>query len=151
MGSRAARLVSALLGLAALLIGAPGTHAMWAKLTEGELIAQSDLIMTGEVVGLTEVRLAPDQPRLTLAVLRADEVVKSDRSRGYVLLGLGPTDRPRSSTDIFYRVGQRGLWFLRSQPGSEGIYLADHPQRFVPAERADPQLQSLRRGLKRQP
>jgi len=36
-----------------------------------------------------------------------------------------------SSDAVFYKVGQRGIWFLRRDPASkDDLYLADHPHRL---------------------
>jgi hypothetical protein len=113
-------------------------EAMWVKLSEAELVDQSDLIVSAELIGETHLQLSPDQPKLTVGVLRVGEVLKGDPSQTVALLALPSPEAPRSSADILYRRGQRGLWLLRRQsPKSQGIYLANHPQRFIPASRTD--------------
>ncbi len=55
-----------------------------------------------------------------------------------------------SSTDITYKIGQKGLWFLRLlAPKSAAIYAADHPQRFVPFANAGPSIEAVRKFLDR--
>ena len=147
-----ARYPLAMLLVALALVGpATDAAAMWAPLTDAELTDQSDLIVVGELIGQTQVRLAPDQPRLAFGILRVDEALKGDRARRMVLLALPSPDAPRSSTDITHRPGEKGLWYLKGRAQAEGIYLADHPQRFVPANQATPRIDSLRKSLKNRP
>ena len=127
-----------------------GADAMWVRLSDAELIEQSDIIVGAELIGHTQLRLAPDRPKLTLGVLRVDDVLKGDAGITVALLVLPSPDAPRSSTDLLYRKGQKGLWFLRVRDQKDaGLYLADHPQRFVPVEQAQGRIQALREQLKR--
>lgn len=65
-----------------------------------------------------------------------------------LLIVLPATTGMRSSTDIVYHKGQRGVWFLRPAPAvGQGFYLADHPQRFLPATEAAEQITALRQRL----
>ena len=51
---------------------------------------------------------------------------------------------------MFYKDGQKGLWFLRKRKakGETGIFLADQPQRFVSDKHADAQIEIVRNILK---
>lgn len=119
---------------------------MWARLTDSELVQQSDAIVIGEIIGQTEVLAAP-AIKLTLAVIRVDEVLKGDKHSIAVLLLELPSGESRSSSDITYRRGQSGVWFLRLRSKSErGIYRADHPQRFQTIDEAAPLIKMLRGG-----
>lgn len=130
-----------LLGLAAFPVE---TSAMWARLTDSELVQQSDAIVIGEIIGQTELVLAPPAIKLTLAVIRVDEVLKGDKHANVVLLEL-PAGELRSSSDIVYRRGQNGVWFLRLRSKTErGVYGADHPQRFQTIDQAAPLIKMLR-------
>ncbi len=103
--------------------------AMWFRMSDAELLAQSDLVATGEIA---EAR--PDG-RL---VLRIAECLKGCGAFAQALLAGPAAGAPRSSTDLIHHVGQKGLWLLRAHPqaAGEALYLADHPQRFVPADQA---------------
>ena len=127
--------------LAALLL-AESAMAMWAKLSEQELFESSDLIVVGTLT-------AADRANPAGASIRVGQVLKGAASAS-VTLAVPAADRPISSSDIVYRAGQTGLWYLRSQPTAGGgvLYLADHPQRFVPIERAQPQIEALRKARK---
>ena len=123
--------------------------AMWVKLSDAELIDKSDIIVGAELIGHTQLRVAPDRPKLTVGVLRVDDVLKGDTGITVALLVLSSPDAPRSSTDLVYRKGQKGLWFLRVRDQKDaGLYLADHPQHFVPLQHAA-QIDAFKRLLKK--
>jgi len=108
--------------------------ASWTRLTDAELIAQSDLIALGEIVEESSVTPPGSNIPLWAGTLRLEEVWKGPSKPDTVHLVLPSPRGPRKSDDIVYRKGQRGLWFLRSHQGGTGdFYLADHPQRFIPA------------------
>jgi hypothetical protein len=105
-------------------------HAAWAGMTDQELINQSDLIVKATFIGKTIVKFHGLPKKSLLGVLKVEHVYKGDPA-DVVLLSF-PLRPPNVSvsTDILHKVGQNGLWFLRSYDESEGIYLADHPQRI---------------------
>jgi len=141
-----------MLVLLGLLFSIPGgAHAMWARFTDAELIARSEVIVMAELIGHTRVTLAPAQASVTLGVLQVEEVLKGDAQQTLLLLVLPSSEGPQVSTALFYHKGQRGLWFLRARaPGEVGLYLADHPQRFVSATDAADRLALLRKTLQTQ-
>jgi hypothetical protein len=106
---------------------------MFARMSDAELVAKSEVIVQAELIGQTRVTLSPSEGALTLGILRIDEAFKGAKDESLLLLVMASPDRPRSSSDISYQKGQRGLWFLRSRAPGQGLYLADHPQRFVSA------------------
>lgn len=109
--------------------------AMWARYSETELIAASPLIVMAELIGETTLAVGPGGNRRTVGVLRIGEVLKGDRATTVVLIELPTPGQPQASEAIHYVRGQRGLWFLYATPGTPtGLFRADHPQRFVPAE-----------------
>ena len=131
-------------GFAAALVAA---GMQWAQFSEAELIARSEVIVVAELTGVTA---SPDRTAASFGVLLVEEVLRGaiSSSSNELLLMVPSPGGLRSSSDIFYRRGQRGLWFLRARtPGAEGgPYLADHPQRFVSA--ADNRFEELRNTLK---
>jgi len=134
-------LIMGLLTLAAFPFETP---AMWARLTDSELMQQSQSVVIGELIGQTELVLGRPATKLTLAVIRVNEVLKGDRHATVMLLEL-PSSELRSSSDITYRPGQSGAWFLRlSSKAEHGIYLADHPQRFQTLDQAESLIKVLR-------
>lgn len=106
-------------------------HTMWAKMTEAQLLEYSPLIITGELLGESEVRGMVSNEAVNLGVIRVDKVLKGKVEGSLVFLALPSRVQPRSSSMIDYQVGAKGLWYLRHRSEGDTIYLADHPQRFV--------------------
>lgn len=105
---------------------------MWARLSDDELIASSDLIVQGEWLGETQVALDGAARTQGVGVIAVSEVIKGKRELGFVLVQRPGAGAPRSSSDLDFERGQRGLWLLRAKPGgAQGVYLVDTPQRFV--------------------
>jgi hypothetical protein len=121
-----------------IVLGSQGAKAMWAELSESSLIEQSELIVTGTLLARTQVSVPSAALELHLAVIQIDTVLKGDPSQRVALLVLpAPTPGIHNSETITYVSGQAGLWYLRIHAANErGLFLADHPQRFVPIERA---------------
>lgn len=125
-----------------ILIGS--AEAMFVKLSEEELVEQSGLIVVGELIGRSQVSLATQERPQLLGVIRVEEVLKGARATSVAFLAL-PGGKIMVSTDLSYTDGQRGLWYLRLRDANvEGVYVADHPQKFVPIEKADEQVAALR-------
>lgn len=141
------QLVQRALGIL-LLAGATAAHAMWAALDDEALLQGSDLIVLGEWQGQTAAT-AHDLPFGDIGVISVSEVLKG-KAQDVVLIARPAAAGPRSGTDLDFRRGQRGLWLLRLRPGSQGIYLLDHPQRFIPASQAA-RIRALRQQLPPRP
>ncbi|HWT54056.1 MAG TPA: hypothetical protein VN066_04555 [Rhodocyclaceae bacterium] len=120
--------------------------AMWAPLSDDELIRSADLIVVGEWQGQVAVSTAGN-PEMELGVVLVSESWKGG-SPAVVLVALPPSRTPRSSSDPVFRRGDRGLWLLRLQPGSKGLYLVDHPQRFVSSTGGEQRIRQLRQLIK---
>jgi len=148
--SFARRALAGALGLGLLL---PRTAAaLWAHMTDDELLQRSDLVVLGTWAGPTEMGLssAPTESRLNVGAVVAYEVFKGSPGQTLALVVVPATDGPRRSTDLVYRPGDRGLWLLRRRPGiPSGLYLADHPQRFVPEATGAARIRELRKALGR--
>lgn len=121
------------------------TNAMWVKMSDTELVEQSDVIVTAELIGQTQVMI--NQARYVIGALKVEEVLKGDKNQVIILLALPPTEGPRKSDDIFYKKGEKGLWFLRErkEKGDAGIYLADHPCRFIPMKHSVNRIEEIRK------
>ena len=130
-----------------LILNVATANAMWAKLTDTELVEQSDVIITAELTGHTQATI--NQVEFDVGVLKVEEVLKGDKNQAVIHLALPSTEGPRKSDDIFYKEGQKGLWFLREREaeGESGIYLADHPQRFLSIEHAGDHIKAIRKIL----
>ncbi len=122
---------------------------MWARYSDAELIERSELIVQGRFIGTTEIKPRGAAEAARLGVIEVIRVVKGDPRVRAALLALPPRGRPVASTDLYYREGQEGLWFLYQRPGAGigGVCYADHPQRFLPADRKDEATERLRKRL----
>jgi hypothetical protein len=115
---------------------------MYARLSDQELFDRSDLIVKGVLIG--ETRIRSGSVDLVVGVIQIQETLKGSNAR-VALLAFPAPGQPVSSSDLRYPVGASGLWYLRLRGESElGIYLADHPQRYVPAAEAQEALKALR-------
>lgn len=109
---------------------------MWEKLSDADLVAKSELIVRGDLVGTTRLEV-PGQGPLTVAGVRIRGQYKGAAQTLVLVLQPSP-ERPVSSSDIRHPASSDGLWFLRPRPGGPaGVFMADHPQRFV-SEKDDP-------------
>lgn len=115
---------------------------MWMKMSDAELLLRSDLVVIGTWLGPVS---APN-----VGTVAVSEVLKGPAATTQALVMVPAADQPRSSSDLRYREGDMGLWLLRKRPGREaGLYLADHPQRFVPAATEAARIETLRELLRR--
>lgn len=118
----------------ALLLPRTGA-AMWAQMSDAELIASSQAIVVGEWLGQSEVVLEPGASPQTIGVIAVSQTLKGNATGGFALVQRPAQGAPRSGSDLRFERGQKGLWLLRAKPGgTRAIYLVDHPQRFVNAE-----------------
>ena len=132
--------------LAALLLFTPlRSVAMWEELTDSQLCAQSDVIVEAEYLGQTRVDVASTAKSVWLGVLKVEAVLKGDSRQSVILLAVPSPEGPRSSSDIVFKSGQKGLWFLSARSADDsGIYAIDHPRRFVDAARVGDRKDAIR-------
>lgn len=122
-----------------------GAQAMWAQMSETALIESSDLIVVGRLVGTAK---APGTPETLVGIIDPETVLKGDTAIETIWLALPQPNAPVSSSDIAFRSGQEGLWFLRQvSAGGTAVYAADHPQRFVPIAEAGAAIEATRKAL----
>ncbi|WP_029001079.1 hypothetical protein [Azohydromonas australica] len=136
-----------LLRLAAAL-GLPAAGpvaAMWARMSEAELVQHSELIVAGEWSSDAPAPL-PGTPARAVGRIAVTEVWKGPPDLKAVRVVVPAPGGLQSSDAITYRRGDRGLWLLRPWQGGGGLYAADSPQRFV-AEGSDPALLKTLREL----
>lgn len=123
---------------------------MWARLSDEELIASSNLIVMGEWLGETQVTLEGAASAQGVGVIAVSEVLKGKREAGFVLVQRPGAGALRSSSDLSFERGQSGLWLLRAKPGgAQGLYLVDTPQRFVSASSDGERIAVLKRLIGR--
>jgi len=134
--------------LAGLVLVAAALEAtgMYARYSDQQLVDNSDLIAVATLVGRTTIQVGADAAEITVGVLTIENQLKGDVA-SVALVVLPAPGAPIASDAITYDEGQRGLWFLRRQPGSSGLYLADHPQRYEPLENIDQRITALKQML----
>lgn len=131
IGPALAALAVFLLALAPGLYPGPA-HSMWAALSDDELERRSELVVQGRWAGTATAGVAPGQAPVEFGVILVDDVLRGPAGLKVVLVRQRTVGAPRSSTDLTFEPGVRGLWFLRAgASGPEGDYLLDHPQRFI--------------------
>ena len=123
---------------------------MFARLTDEQLVYQSELVVLGEWSGQSAVgaaALGETAPIMDMGVITISEVLKGPPGQMLALVATPSASGFRSGSDVLHKRGERGLWLLRVKPGApSSVYLADHPQRYE----ADPtRIELLRRLLKR--
>jgi hypothetical protein len=115
-------------------------------LSPEELARQSELIVVGEFLGRDRVQIASGASPIDVGVIKIQTSLKGDRTLTVALLAL-PALRPNGlvgSADIVLKVGQQGLWYLKRK--QEGLYVVDHPNRFVPMAQAEARIRALQQG-----
>lgn len=123
---------------------------MWAQMSDEELVANSQLIVIGEWLGQSQVVLEAGANVQGIGVIVVSEVLKGSLDSGFTLVQRPATGGLRSSSDLNFERGQIGLWLLRAKPGgTQGIFLADHPQRFVSAGKDATRIAALKRLIGR--
>lgn len=138
--SRSALLLAALLWSAA-------SQAMWAGMSDAELVKQSPLIVMATYLGSSQVMLPEAGQALHLGVLDVEDTLKGTR-RELVFIQLPPANGlPQKSDDLFFRPGQKGLWFLKEDSQQQGLYKIDSPQRFIPEQQLAGRMATLRKLL----
>lgn len=95
------------------------------------LVSESNVIVKAEMIGSSEIIINNDHV-IVLGVLRVDEVLKGDVAGEVIFLRLPGPEMEMRADRIDYKKGQVGWWFLTGSESTsmEGIYRADHPQRF---------------------
>ncbi len=121
---------------------------MWTEAGDAELVKSSVLIVTATYAGHSTFSLETQSPPLTLGVLQIEKVLKGGPNLGLVFIRVPNPGLPRKSDDIDYSEGQRGLWFLRADDTHDGLYLADHPQRFVPDAQQEEKIRAIQNLLR---
>ena len=119
-----------------------GSSAMWARMTDAELIKQSNLIVKATYIGSTTISV--DKKKLHLGVLHIEDTLKGNQ-QGVVFIRLGSTTKgfPKKSDEISFKLNQKGMWFLEKNIEQEGVYIINRPDRFIPEEQFKNRLPAL--------
>lgn len=119
---------------------------MYAPLSDTELLRGSALVAEGRYLGATRLRSEAHARVLELGVLQIDSLWRGAGAPRVVLLLLQAVAGLQSSSDAVFKPGDQGLWLLTGVPGTEGLYRAEGPQRFVRA--GDAAIERLRARLR---
>ena len=111
------------------LLTATMSHALWAKVTEQDLL-NSSAIVYAEFIGSSELQIKSQSLQLTVGVLHVSQVLKGPVPTNIIFIRQYPRTGVVSDTYNF-EVGKRGLWFLQKSPGVEGLYQVTHPARLI--------------------
>jgi len=124
-------------------------QAMWTKAGQVELVESSDVIVRATFLGQSSVDLPTLQStsEVDIGVLNVIEVLKGNHAEIFLLRVPSSKGLLRRSDNIYYQPGQTGLWYLRPDNDYKGLYLADHPNRFVNTKNADKAAEQVRKLL----
>jgi hypothetical protein len=119
---------------------------MWAKMSLKELIESSSLVVIGELVSTERL---PNNSHFDSGKIRITKVVIGDKTLQEVFIAMPNAHGAIKSTDINYKQGQSGVWFLRpdnakKNTAAKDLYFADNPQRFQSVDILDQLEQALR-------
>lgn len=129
--------LAAMVLAAAMFGGVSRAHASWLEYSQADLLKESSLIITGELIEMTSITNPADGKAMTVGVIKPDLVLKGKPGSEPIYLRVLQYSEPRTGADIFYKIGQKGIWFLElPKSGKPKIYLAFHPQRFEPESAA---------------
>lgn len=139
------RLVAVAISIGAFSMEA---QAMYARMSEAQLIAASDLIVIGKLTGFAKKPSADGNGEQTVGVVKVERSLKGAKN-STIWLAVPQPGGLKSSSDIGFAPGQTGLWFLRRvSSGGHALYAADHPQRFVAQPQAEDAAKAVSKALK---
>ena len=122
-------------------------QAMYARMSDAQLIAASDLIVLGTLTG-SAMKQGAEGQRL-VGLLKVSKTLKGGKGTVTIWLAVPQPGGLQTSSDIAFSRGQSGLWFLRRLAGTgRAVYAADHPQRFVPQPQAEDAARAVSEALK---
>ena len=124
-------------------------QAMYARMSDAQLIAASDLIVLGTLTGFAKKPGADGDGQRVVGILNVSKTLKGGKGAATIWLAVPQPGGLQSSSDVAFSPGQKGLWFLRRLAGSGHlVYAADHPQRFVPHPQAEETARAVSDALK---
>jgi len=113
------------------LFALPNASAMFARLSEAELVSTADIIVSGHYVGEDTISLPGQDQEARVGVIKVDRVYCGDKGQSLLYFSLPPAGISRSDT-IALEVGQEGIWFLVAVKMLGNLYWFNHPQRLLP-------------------
>lgn len=129
------------LGILLLVLVPSSSYAMWAGIPDTQLV-KSPLIVKARYIGTTTLTL--NKKQLQLGVLKVTETLKGNKQDVVLIrLRISSANSPRSSNEISFQLGQKGMWFLERDNQRKGVYEIKHPQRFIPEQQFKKRLPAL--------
>lgn len=133
--------------VAIVVVAATGAYAMIVRMSDQQLIDNSQAIVVGTLTRFVQVPDPADGEIRTFGVVEVHEALKG-RVSETLLLAVPQPGAPISSADIFYQIDHKGLWYLRRVSQSQPpVFAADNPQRFVPIDDAAPGIAAVRKAM----
>jgi len=118
------------------------SSAMWARMTDAELIKQSSLIAKASYIGANTITL--NKKKYRLGILKIEDTLKGEQQEVvFIRLPIIRKGLPQRSDEIHFTPDQKGLWFLEKFIEQEGIYIINRPDRFIPEEQFKNRLPAL--------
>ena len=141
--------ITSLIAILSVFFWPVHAQAMWAGMTDAQLVKHSELVVQATYLDNTQIRINETDKTLNIGVLHVTDTLKGNK-QAIILLHLPALqDGPRRSDEIFFRPGQKGLWFLNKAHQQNGLYKVEHPQRFIPEDRVKSRLESFRKLLEK--
>lgn len=120
------------------------SHSMWLSESPSQLLKTSTLVVEGTLIKRFEIN---DKNRsIALGLLKITSIYKGQTNQPLITIELPNSSNPIVSTDIHYKIGTSGLWLLNLN--KNGLLSANHPQRFIPMDKADSFLKLLNTSTK---
>lgn len=133
----------------ALLLAQPNALGMFVKMSDEQLLDDSSVIVVAEFIGYSDLELGPAGRSTRLGVLKRSVTLKGETTQTIFLIKLASPNAPISSTDLNYKSGDTGLWFL-SPTDVKGVFQCNHPQRFVSSAGSPERYEALLAKLRRE-
>jgi hypothetical protein len=134
----------------ALIFSSTGAPASWARYSDTDLIAQSDLIVVGTDTKSAKFVDPGNGASRMVGEIEIETILKGQPAKRSIRLKIRQPSARVLATGITHKIGQKGLWYLRLLKLEKGeIYAADHPQRFVPMAEAGPQIEMVHKFFDR--
>ena len=112
------------------LLALPNVWAMFARLSETELVNTADIIISGRYMGEEGICFPGSDREVRVGVIVVDQVYRGETQRSRLYFPLPPAGLSRSDA-IALAVGRQGIWFLVSVEAAENLYWFNHPQRLL--------------------
>lgn len=122
--------------------------AYWAKMSDEELVNRSSVIVYGEYLGESEIKLPSQKMPINLGIISAFQLLKGKKAAKFFFVNRPPQNAPMRSDILYFKAGQSGLWFLKGLAESAGIYEITHPSQFLPLKEGSSELNNWKKRIR---